>query len=172
MTVRINIKEVGSVNEKVALLAHYEIQARKAARRLRTALAKWQITRKGIDGAIEGKTATVQPLASELIKWVNDAIDWSKTADLDAKPEPKKKAKAVAAPVKTAGKKSALKPEAKKVPAKKGDAKASLRADAQLKAKKSVAKKGFKKIKEEIVAPQLALVEAPAVESVVPVEAA
>jgi hypothetical protein len=90
--VRINYKEVSSVTEKVALLSHYEIQARKAARRLRTALAKWQITRKDIEGSVEGKAATVVPLANELIKWVNDAIEWSKIADLEAKPEPKKKA--------------------------------------------------------------------------------
>jgi hypothetical protein len=90
-TVRINYKEVGSSTEKVALLSHYEIQARKAARRLRTALAKWQITRKGIEGAVEGKAATVVPLANELIKWVNDAIDWSKSAELGREvPEPKK----------------------------------------------------------------------------------
>jgi hypothetical protein len=158
--VRINLKEVEGA-AKVDLLHHYEIQARKAARRLRTALAKWQITRKGIEGAVDGKSATVQPLATELIKWINDAIDWSKTADLDAKPESKKKTKVKGAPAKAPAKKVA-KPEAKKTPVKKSDAKASLRADAQLKAKKAVAKKGFAKMKDSVVAPELpALADAP-----------
>jgi hypothetical protein len=156
MTVRINLKEAGSVTEKVALLSHLEIQARKAARRLRTALAKWNITRKGIDGAVDGKAATVQPLATELIKWVQDAIDWSKTADLDAKPEPKKKAEKKVAAKKAAKTSKAKVNEAKqnlvdnqdappsKKAAKKADAKAPVRAEAQLKAKQA-AKKAAKK---------------------------
>ena len=147
-TVRINYKDVSGVAAKTDLLKHYEVQARKAARRLRTALAKWSITRGGIEGAIPDVPISVEPLAKELITWVHDAIVWSftagasKAATAAVKPAKKAEPKKAAAAAKTKTPVNVVTGEPKKAAARRSVAKKvdpASRADAQLKAKRAKA---------------------------------